>query len=39
MLHLSPDDYTYDEIADLAVKTIRDIVGGKLPPGTSSLIY
>lgn len=38
MLHIGPDNYTDDEIADLAVNTIRDIVRGKLPPGTSSLI-
>jgi hypothetical protein len=37
-LHLGPDNYTDDEIADLAMNTIRDIVRGKLPPGTSSLI-
>jgi hypothetical protein len=38
MLHLGADNYTDDEIADLAVNTIRDIVSGELPPGTSSLI-
>jgi hypothetical protein len=38
MLHLAPDNYTDDEIADLVVNTIRDIVRGKLPPGTSSLV-
>ena len=38
MLHLGPDNYTDDEIADLAVNAVRDIVRGKLPPGTSSLI-
>ena len=38
MLHIGPDNYTDDQIADLTANTIRDIVRGKLPPGTSSLI-
>ncbi len=38
ILHLGPDNYSNDEIADLAVDTLRDIVRGKLPPGTSALI-
>jgi hypothetical protein len=37
-LHLGPDSYTDDELADLAVQTIRDIAAGKLPPGTVSLV-
>jgi hypothetical protein len=38
MLHLGPHNHTDDEIAGLALNTIREIVRGKLPPGTSSLI-
>jgi hypothetical protein len=30
------DNYTDDEIADLSVDTIRDIIRGKLPSGTSA---
>jgi hypothetical protein len=34
ILHLGLDKYSDDEIADLAVNTIRDVVRGKPPPGT-----
>ena len=37
-LHLGLDRYTDDEIADLAVQTIRDIAAGELPPDTISML-
>jgi hypothetical protein len=38
ILRLGPDNYTDNEIADLAVQTIRDIAADKLSPGTMSFV-
>jgi hypothetical protein len=37
-LHLGKDRYSDDEIADLAVETVREIASGNIPPGTRQLL-
>ena len=37
-LHLGKNRYTDEEIAKLAVSTIREVASGNLPPGTNRLL-